>query len=166
WPRGEVLLRHAAGGAAHAALDTNLAVQLHPPENQGRPRILRQLTCLSAVVVAEKREALTANSLEQDDAGRGLALSVHRCQHHAAGVAGLHPHGLLQPLLELIDGVRAHHCLVEGQVTILPAERCDVYLRQSFTVAFCVFAKLSLSCRTLRRSLPRAVAGLSRRTSI
>jgi hypothetical protein len=104
-PRREIGVGLRRRDGLHRSLDTDLAEQRLPVEAQRRPGMRREVPSLAALGIGVEDEAALVDALQQHDAGRRPAILADRRQRHRMRVARLGLPGLVQPRLELGEGL-------------------------------------------------------------
>ena len=90
---------------AHGSTDDDLSLEFPPVDDERSPRIGFQVPGLTGSVVGEKAETTLVKTLEEDDAGGGLAVGVGSGQGHRVGFDDFGVHCLVQPFVKLEEGV-------------------------------------------------------------
>lgn len=123
--RRVVGLRFLAGEELHVALDSHLALKLLPEEGDGSPRVaLDVLGLLAGAPVGVHHEASVVELLEQHGSGRDSARGqLGRGEIHGFGDGDLRVFGLLEPAVELLDGVFVDVGDVQGRLLVLVRRR-------------------------------------------
>src|SRR5690606_8290542 len=83
-PAGEIGIRLRSGDLLHRSLDTDLALERFPVEQQRRTRIDREIASLATLAVSVEDEAAAIDALEE----------YHPDRRPALGVGGRHGHGV------------------------------------------------------------------------
>src|SRR5215203_2420985 len=118
-----------AGDATGAAFDPDLPLQLAPVEEEGARGIGLQFAGLASCVVGVENEAALVVALQEDGAGRGLAVLCGGGNDHGVRLGEVCVDYLLEPRIELDYGIRVHAGFVQAGAGILPAKVCGFHVR-------------------------------------
>src|SRR5258706_14489123 len=102
----EVGVRFLGADFLDHALDPHLALQIRPEEHRAGGGAGLELASFAAEVVGIEDETAALDALEQDHARRGRAVGAYRGERHFVGQRQLRAQRVLEPALELADGVR------------------------------------------------------------
>src|SRR5450830_525536 len=112
-PAVEVGVAFLVADLLDPALDAHHALQLHPVELQGGERVAGQFVALAAFVIGVPDDAPLVIALDQHDAGAGAQVVAHGGQGHGVGLRHLARDGLVEPFLELAQGLRLRGVFTE-----------------------------------------------------
>ncbi len=102
---GKVSIAFLGADLFDTAFDAHHALELHPVKLQGREWIACQLPSLAAVVIGVPDNAAFVIAFDQHYARAGPQVFAHGCHGHGVGLWYLGTDSLLQPLIELLQGI-------------------------------------------------------------
>src|SRR6266536_3591106 len=108
-------------------LDTDLALELGPEEEQRRVRTGGKIAPFATQVIGEEDEATLVEALEQHDPRRRSAVGAGRCQRHRIGLRHLRFHRFVEPVLELPERIGRDIALVERFAHVIGAQVGDLH---------------------------------------
>src|SRR5262249_15418833 len=118
----EVGIRLLGADTLNASLDANLALELHPEEDERGPRVLVQLGALAALVIAKEHEATLVHLLEQHHTRRGQALGARCGQRHRIRLWQPGLERGVEPALKLAERILVQLAHLKAALHVLPAQ--------------------------------------------